>query len=152
MSTVITPMTAHEFGTIFTRLAAQLRWSDYDAQAVLDYFEALKRQSLEATDAAAQAFATEPGRRFFPTTGEWSERANKAATAQVREALTLGRVEPWQLECDACEDSGWERFECTGDSFCGRQRTHAAHTFVRVCACRATNRTYQRHQRFGAGA
>jgi hypothetical protein len=151
MSTVLTPMTEHEFGKIFVRLAAQLRWSDYDADTTRDYFAALKTCSLEAIDASAASFATEPGRRFFPTTGEWSERANKAATAQVREALTLGRVEPWQVECDACEDSGWERFECTGDSFCGRQRRHAAHTFVRPCACRESNRTYQRHQRFGSG-
>jgi hypothetical protein len=29
---------------------------------------------------------------------------------------------------------------------CGRTRPHLPHSWTRACPCRATNRTYQRHQ------
>lgn len=31
-------------------------------------------------------------------------------------------------------------------AICGKERPHAPHEFTRACGCRATNRTYQRHQ------
>lgn len=31
-------------------------------------------------------------------------------------------------------------------AFCGRTKPHLPHSFTRVCSCRPTNRTYQRHQ------
>jgi len=144
-------MSEREFGNVFAKLAIQLRWMDADAVAIRSYFDALKDLSLEAVQASATELAREPGRRFFPTSGEWREVAHKFAAKQIREALTPARDEPWVSECAACDDTGWEPFECTGDSFCGRQKKHAHHTFVRVCACRPTNRTFQRHQRFGGG-
>lgn len=52
-------------------------------------------------------------------------------------------VDDRQIECDVCEDTGFERFECTGDRSCGRRRKHAPHDYVKPCACRPMNRNYQ---------
>jgi len=52
-------------------------------------------------------------------------------------------VEAGAIVCEVCQDSGWERFECTGDAACGRHRRHLPHTFARPCACRAVNPAYQ---------
>jgi hypothetical protein len=54
--------------------------------------------------------------------------------------MTRDRVD---VECEVCHDSGWERFECTGDQQCNRTRRHPPHFFVRPCSCRAINRNYQ---------
>lgn len=58
------------------------------------------------------------------------------------------REDGWRDECGACQDTGWELHECHGGErgFCGRRQNHAAHSYVEVCTCRPTNRTYQRHQ------
>lgn len=159
-SLTITPMTEREFGNVFATLAIQLRWMDADVVAVKSYYEALKDLPLEAVQASAAEIARtgyldekgEHRTRFFPTSADWRTVAQKATVDVFRKALPAVRDEPWRVECEACDDTGWELFECTGDAFCGRQKTHAAHTFVRVCPCRPTNRTYQRHQKFGAGA
>lgn len=45
--------------------------------------------------------------------------------------------------CEVCDDSGWERFECTGDRACGRFRQHPRHEYVIPCGCRSMNRNYQ---------
>ena len=145
-------MTEKEFGAVFGKLAIQLRWADADEIAVRSYYEALKQYPLAIVRASAQGFATEAGRRFFPTTGEWVEAAQAAMTAQLREVVTAPRAEPWRFECDGCDDTGWQPHECDGSTLCGRRNTHAAHTYVTVCPCRPMNRTYQRHQKFGAGA
>lgn len=52
-------------------------------------------------------------------------------------------VDAGAIACSVCDDSGWERFECTGDDACGRRRRHLSHTFARPCACRPVNPAYQ---------
>lgn len=141
-----------EFLQVFNRLCVALREPQDDSGVTQGiYFEALKDLPLLALEAGASALMRETGRRFFPTTAEWRTAAEVAIQAEVRRELTAVREEPWKHDCNACEDTGWERFECTGDDFCGRTRKHAPHEFVRVCPCRPTNRTYQRHQVVGRG-
>jgi hypothetical protein len=144
-------MTEREFGTVFAKLAMQLRWMDADELAIRSYYEPLKDAPFAAVKAAAETFAKEPGRRFFPTSAEWYQAAQQAAKEALRAAIPCGRDEPWRMDCAMCEDTGWEPFECSGDSLCGRKQKHAPHPYVRSCPCRASNRTYQRHQNFGSG-
>lgn len=51
--------------------------------------------------------------------------------------------DPAVIVCEACQDSGWLRFECTGDVACGRNRRHPAHTYAAPCPCRPINPAYQ---------
>lgn len=140
-------VTDAEFLPIFNRLCVALREPQDDSGVTQGiYFDALKDLPTVALEAGAVTLMREPGRRFFPTTAEWRSVAELAVSQQIRETLTAVREQPWVHECEHCEDTGWERFECTGDRFCGRPTVHAAHTFVRICSCRATNRTFQRHQ------
>lgn len=136
-------MTLAEFTPICTRLARQLR-ADVSADDVRDYVSALAEFDREDVATAAQSLAVEPGRRFFPSTAQWAERAKKA---QRERLLTSASTrEPWRVECDACEDTGWRRHECDGTMrFCGRRQPHAAHEWVERCPCRPSNRTFQRH-------
>lgn len=153
LSLVVVKPTDAEFAALFNRLLVALREPADDTGVTLGvYFDALKDLPIRALEDGAAALMKEPGRRFFPTTAEWRTAAEKASVAHLREAVQAPREEPWHHECAACEDTGWERFECTGDRFCGRSEKHAPHDFVRVCSCRPTNRTWQRHQHFGGGA
>ena len=145
-------MTEREFGVVFSRLAIQLRFTDADVLTVRAYYDALKDIPLVAVETSGRAFATEPGRKFFPTTAEWHDAAQRAVTDELRKVLAPARDESWKLECGACEDTGWESFHCPGDESCGRTTKHTEHTYVRICTCRPNNRTYQRHQKFGGGA
>lgn len=145
-------MELREFSNVFGILAIQLRATDADEATVRAYFHALKDQSLESIQCAAVALAKEPGRRFFPTTAEWVTAAAESRTRVFREHLLTAREEPWRLECERCEDTGWSIHSCSGDDFCGRQKKHYAHDFARVCPCRPTNRTWQRHNVVGRGA
>lgn len=52
-------------------------------------------------------------------------------------------VEAGAIVCETCDDSGWQRFVCTGDAACGRSRRHPRHLYVRPCGCRAVNPAYQ---------
>lgn len=137
------------FANVFGVLAIQLRATDVDEATVRAYYHALSDLTLESIQASAVAFSREPGRRFFPTTAEWRDAANTARLTVFREHLLSHREEPWRLECERCEDTGWTIHDCAGDTFCGRQKAHYAHTFARPCACRPTNRTWQRHQTIG---
>lgn len=149
---LVTTTTDAAFNQVFNRLAVALREPADDTGITIDvYFEALKDLSMEAIELGADALAKEPGRRFFPTTAEWRAAAESAQMARLREAVKPGREEPWQYECGACADTGWEDLFCPGDQTCGRARKHAAHRYVRVCPCRPNNRTYIRHQQFGSG-
>lgn len=144
-------MTEREFGTVFAVLAMQLRWTDADEMAVRSYYQALQGVSLDALKASAQQFAQESGRRFFPTSAEWFEAAQHVTTESLRKALPPAREEPWVHDCRDCEDTGFRPFKCNG-KFCGRKYKHAPHDYVEKCPCRPTNATWNRHQRFGAGA
>lgn len=141
-----------EFARAFNRLAVALREpSDDSGVTVGIYFDALKDLPVTALEAGALTLMREPGRRFFPTTAEWRTAAQAALDQQLRAAVTPARAAPWQDECETCSDTGWKYEDCPGDRTCGREKTHNAHRFVRACVCRATNRTFQRHQRFGGG-
>lgn len=134
-----------DFGQIFARLAMQLRWMDADAQAIRSYHQALGDLPLDIVSQSASNLANERGRKFFPTTGEWRDAAQLLLDARQRQEFTQPR--DWKVECDACDDSGWERLECTGaGGGCGRERPHSPHTYAVICPCRQTNRTFQRHQ------
>lgn len=145
-------MTLAQFSETFALLAVQLRATDTDEATIRGYYEALKDSPLEAVQAGARAFSREPGRRFFPTTAEWIQVARDASVESLRKALPAARDEPWRYDCEPCSDTGWEPFRCAGDASCGRVKPHLAHDYVRICPCRATNKTWQRHQRFGSGA
>ena len=145
-------MTEREFSTVFALLAIQLRLTDADELTIRSYYEALKVVPLEAVKVSATAFAREAGRKFFPTSAEWYAAAGQYHQEMLRKALQDPQRGPWRCDCGACEDTGWELFDCPGDASCGRKQVHARHTYVRVCTCRPTNRTWMRHNRFGAGA
>lgn len=133
-----------QFLRAFNRLCVALRETPDDSGITQGiYFEALKDLPVEVVELAATALARDMGRRFFPTTAEWRDVACRLQQDHLRAALSGPRV--WHHDCDECEDTGWKYFDCAGDNFCGRENRHAPHTCVRICLCRATNRTYQRH-------
>lgn len=146
MTDLIRLCTEHEFGVIFARMAMQLRWLDADAAAIQSYYIALKDLPDAIIHASAARIANESGRKYFPTTGEWRQVALTIEQEKRREEFS--GPQSWIDECESCHDTGWELFECTGGAHggCDRPREHRAHDFVRVCQCRPTNRTYQRHQ------
>lgn len=139
-------LTEQAFGRIFAKLAMQLRWADADEASARSYYEVLAGFSESALAHSAARLSLEPGRQFFPTTAEWAAQARIEDARVLRQALPAAREEPWRYECEACEDTGWERFACSGQHDCGKRKTHPAHEYVRSCPCRPTNRTYQRHQ------
>lgn len=142
-----------EFATVFNRLAVALREKDIDAATMRVYYETLKDLPAAALEGGAAALMREPGRKWFPTTAEWRAAAELAQETLLRKAVKPARAEPWHLECERCEDTGWVAgLECPGDATCGRTKTHAAHSFTRACPCRPTNRTWMRTQKFGSGA
>lgn len=144
------------FSKIFNRLCVALREKDTDAATLRVYYDALKDVPLEAVSAGADALKKEPGRKWFPTTGEWRHAADVALKEQLRHAIPAARREPWTHECDGCEDTGWVLgLDCSGTveaATCGRPRLHAPHSWTKPCVCRSTNRTYRRHQMVGGGA
>ncbi len=136
-------VSAAEFATIFARLASQLRWLDYRPADTANFYDALRDLPIALIHESAKRIANHAGRKFFPTTGEWREVALEYEAELRRAALTGERV--WKIECEICDDSGWEYFFCPGDQTCGRQNSHAPHNYVRPCNCRPSNRTFQRH-------
>lgn len=147
------PPTDAQFLALFNRLLVALREPADDTGVTQGvYWDALQDLPGPALEAGATALMREPGRRFFPTTAEWRTAAETAQRAQLRAAVQPARDEPWHDECGACRDTGWEVKTCDGSALCGRQQPHAPHEYVQPCTCRPMNRTYQRHQHFGAGA
>lgn len=140
------PPSFDDFVKIFNRLSVALRAQADESGATLRvYFEALKDLPLALLASSATMLMKESGRRFFPTTAEWRTAAEKIQIDQRRQ-FAAREPRDWQTECENCDDTGWERFvECTGDETCGRKNPHLPHSYVRVCPCRPTNRTYQRH-------
>lgn len=139
--------TLKDFSRVFVVLALQMRVSDTDPAMIAAYYEALADQSLENLHAAAKFFAREEGRSFFPTSAEWRTQSARIYEQDIRKTLADPNINRhWTHECEHCEDTGWEILpDCPGDATCGRTFTHAAHSFTRMCPCRPTNRTYQRH-------
>ena len=139
------------FLRVFNTLCVALREPQDDSGATQRvYFEALRDLPVAALEAGANLLMKEPGRRFFPTTAEWRTAAEKAQAQQWQAAIQPEPDRGWVLECAHCDDTGWELFRCTGNAECGRPNAHAPHDYVRICSCRATNRTYQRHHQGGA--
>ena len=146
------PTTDAEFLRVFNRLCVALREPPDDTGVTQQtYFELLHDLPITALDAGATRLAREPGRRFFPTSAEWRTAAEAAQVEQLREALPSSREKPWEHECAACEDTTFVSHQCPEEP-CDRVPKHAPHSYVRVCPCRGSNRTWARHQRFGSGA
>ena len=137
------PMSEGEFAEIFARLAVQLRWHDAGETEARCYYDALRHFKASYVRTAATNLALEPGRKYFPTTGEWRDGILTAQREENTQLLTE-RAE-WRTECTDCDDTGWNYHQCKGTAQCGRDRAHAAHEYVTECPCRPTNRTYQRH-------
>lgn len=53
-----------------------------------------------------------------------------------------------EVECVACDDSGWRTVACAGmhSIACNRTRKHLPHDFAVPCYCRPVNRVYQEKQ------
>lgn len=153
LAVVPKPPTDAEFLVIFNRLAVALR-EQQDESGITQgvYYDALKDLPLKAVELGATALMKEADRRFFPTTAEWRTAAERAHLVLLREAVQPARREPWHFDDDACGDTGWQLHECDGSSLCGRTKPHTPHDYVTICPCRPTNRTFQRHRQFGAGA
>lgn len=99
-------MTEREFGMVFTKLANQLRATDVDLATLKSYYESLADLPLASIDTAALAWSRVPGQKWFPTTGEWRDKAQAASAEALRKALPH-REQPWRYSCEACEDTGW---------------------------------------------
>lgn len=127
------------------------------------YYEALEPCAQWAiTEASLELRRSRARDQFPPPASAWYETAQRLMRERrLREARPMAREEPWRVECDACDDTGWARLRCVGvgrrrdlvvSEFeggfpvegCGNKRPHAGHFFVRPCPCRATNRTFQR--------
>lgn len=142
-------MTLHDklrFKQAFNRLAVAVRLPADQADVAMQriYWEGLESYPIDAVEDAASALAAQAV--WFPKLAEWIEVTSKAQNARV---LKLALPDPgrgWNSECGTCDDTGWEPLTCAGGRQCGRDREHAAHSFVVPCACRDTNRTYQRRK------
>jgi hypothetical protein len=145
---------SQQFLALFNRLCVALR-EPQDGTGVTQgvYWDALRDVPLSALEGGATRLMREQGRRWFPTVAEWRTQADAAREDVLRQAVRPDRTEPWREECRDCGDTGWVRgLTCSGDATCGRTRKHMPHDYTQACPCRATNRTYLRHQAFGGGA
>lgn len=137
------------FDTAFNYLATATRATDVSPDSKRVYFDALQDLPTESVEGAAAQLAK--GAQWFPKVAEWRESARSyTRTAHVKALPEPARE--WRNECDFCEDTGWcyeggqTLHEVVLSGYEGRPRMHA-------CVCRATNRTYARHNRsFGAAS
>lgn len=135
------------FVQAFNVLAIATRLAESDATMQRVYFEGLRDLSVESVTAAAAALSKSA--QFFPRVAEWRDAARLQAVALLK-ALPDGRERPWEDECGACDDTGWEPRICYPGTMnnCGRRKClteRAEHRYMVPCSCRSTNRTYQRH-------
>jgi hypothetical protein len=85
------------------------------------------------------------------------EDAVKGLEGLLRALMPLQRAEPWHVDCDRCDDTGWETRTCFPDApgRCGVRtcRKRREHTYAVACGCRDSNPTYQRgrRRRFAVG-
>ncbi len=89
------------------------------------------------------------GGEFPRSSGDWYRRAiDLERSERLQDTIRRAREEPWHVECEACEDTGFSRHACNGSGTDGCPRCRRtgikAHEWVEVCSCRPTNRTYQR--------
>lgn len=147
----MTPADRLSFAQAFNRLAVATRLPVAEGDGAMQqvYWDGLRELPIDAVTAAAGTLETHA--RWFPKVAEWREAAYRQQL-DARLQLPEGRDEPWQEECEACGDTGWERRRCypgtantCGHYHCVKGR-RAEHTYVERCPCRPTNRTYQRQQ------
>jgi hypothetical protein len=96
-----------DFAVVLSKLSMQLRALDVDEATIRAYHEVLGQHSLDALRTTAAAYAADPGRKWLPTTGEWTEALQACEEQVVRKRLTGVRLEPWHVDCPDCEDTGW---------------------------------------------
>lgn len=81
------------------------------------------------------------------------EDAIKGLEGMLRAFIVPAREAAWHHECELCEDSGMELRTCYPDSgpACGVRgcKRTAEHSYTLPCACRETNRTFQRNRARG---
>jgi hypothetical protein len=135
------------FVQAFNRLAVATRLADSDATMQRVYFDGLSDLDIDAVEGAAALLAKSA--QWFPKVSEWRDAARIAQVATIK-ALPPGRDVPWEDECGACGDSGWEERRCYPGTrnTCGRKKCElerAEHRYTVPCTCRPTNRTYARH-------
>jgi hypothetical protein len=78
--------------------------------------------------------------------------ALKAKYGQEPKDYLLITHERAPSDCDRCNDSGWEEFQCPGDHRCGMPScatTKYKHSYAKKCACWETNPVliYEREQK-----
>jgi hypothetical protein len=139
------------FAQAFNVLAVATRLGPADPTMQRIYFEGLK--DLELGPVADAAGALAKSAKFFPKVSEWRDAARIQTVATLK-ALGDGRETPWQDECGACSDTGWEERRCYPGTrnTCGRKKCEqerAEHFYAIVCTCRPNNRTYARHHTLG---
>jgi hypothetical protein len=141
-----------EFAQAFNILAVSTRLPTGEADAAMQeiYWRGLEDLPVDVVALAAESLSK--ASQWFPKVSEWREAATELRLQQVLR-LPPGREEPWQHECEACQDGGWEVLRCypgTGKN-CGRKRCMEGggstyeHGYAVRCSCRDTNRTFQRH-------
>lgn len=133
------------FMQAFNKLAVAVRLPADQADAAMQrvYWEGLADLPLDAVEDSAREIGLSA--QWFPKLAEWRDAAVKAKHGRVlKMALPAPRSNPWQSECETCDDTGWEVMACAGDATCGRVFEHAKHNYTIPCVCRPTNRTYQR--------
>lgn len=147
----LSPTDGVRFAQAFNRLAVATRLNEKEADASMQriYFDGLRGLSVEAVEQAAHEIALSA--EWFPKLAEWRAKAKIAQGVHDMKALPPARENPWEDECGACQDTGWEARTCYGGTrnTCGRKRCEGEgmpeHTYATPCSCRATNHTYQRH-------
>ena len=146
------PAVSTEFLKLYNRLCVAFREAPDETGVTQDvYFSALSDMPLLALAKGVDSLLRSDC-HFFPKVTEWRVAAEKAYRIEFERAVQPSRDEPWQYECEACEDTGWNRYHCKGDNRCGWKRKHDPHDYASACPCRPTNRTYQRHNTFGRSA
>jgi hypothetical protein len=148
---VVTDADKVRFKQAFNVLAVATRLPADQADAPMQriYFQGMLDLTIESVIASAETLAMSA--EWFPKLAEWRGAAKIAHVATLT-ALSEDREQPWEDECGACLDTGWEERWCypgTANN-CGRRKCvkgqdRKEHKYGTPCSCRATNRTYARH-------
>ena len=135
------------FVTVFAEYLAS--WNQTPTSRTTAAYWTTLEDCTEGTIRQAALDLQRAGGEFPRSSGDWYRRAiDLERTTRLHETIRTAREEPWHVECEDCEDTGFSRHHCngTGTDGCPRCRRLGikAHEWVEVCSCRPTNRTYQR--------
>lgn len=140
------------FKAAFNRLAVatRLHADEIDPAMQVIYFDGLQDIPIEAIELSADDLGREV--QWFPKLAEWRQRALREKFALFARALPA--VDAASVWCEVCQDTGWERAECSAGARCGRPRcvnadANYTHTYAKACDCRPTNAAYQ-HDRIAS--